>query len=110
MTDTAQVLQTPGHPSAYPANLRCRWYLTAASSASVLIHFTALQIAGGERCARDKLTVQQVGDGAGRGGGAPRDSARRQRHRETVLWLGQWRFEQMQPSSLPRKSIFSVGI
>ena len=60
VTETPQVLQTPGHPADYPANLRCVWYLTAGIHATVLVHFTALQIAGGQGCTQDKLTVQQV--------------------------------------------------
>ena len=59
-TTTPQILQSPNYPAQYPANMRCVWYLTAGSHSSVLLHFTALQIAGGQDCTRDKLTVQQV--------------------------------------------------
>ncbi|XP_043205584.1 cubilin-like [Amphibalanus amphitrite] len=59
-TDTPQTLQSPNHPANYPSNVRCVWYLTAGSHSSVLVHFTALQIAGGQDCTGDKLTVQQM--------------------------------------------------
>ena len=60
VTNTPQTLQSPGYPSGYPAGLRCVWNLPAGTHSAVLLHFTALQIAGGEGCSRDKLTVTQV--------------------------------------------------
>ncbi|XP_037091643.1 cubilin-like [Pollicipes pollicipes] len=59
-TETVQILQSPGHPAQYPANLLCVWTIAATRYQTVQLHLTALQIAGGPGCARDRLTVERI--------------------------------------------------
>jgi len=60
VTSVLQNLTSPGYPSNYPANTRCRWILTSQEYRRIDLHFADLDIEATTGCTADYLTVEDI--------------------------------------------------
>ncbi len=57
----SQLLVSPNFPDNYPANLRCRWILTAGTQSrwdKIHIHFVDLSMEDSQGCSNDYIRLE----------------------------------------------------
>ena len=57
-TNVAQNISSPGYPSDYPSNIRCRWSIDAPLREQVYIEFLDLDIEEHDDCEYDYIEMR----------------------------------------------------